>query len=69
MCRGVPRDRVVAVLASNEYAAAVRTDEQRARELGIYAVPFMVLGGRLAVPRVADVADYKRAIAQAWSTQ
>jgi predicted DsbA family dithiol-disulfide isomerase len=65
---GVPRDRVVAVLASDEYAAAVRADEQRARELGINAVPFMVLGGRLAVPGVADVADYKRAVAQAWST-
>jgi predicted DsbA family dithiol-disulfide isomerase len=44
---GVPAARAKALLAGDEYADAVRADEKLARDLGINAVPFTVLGGRL----------------------
>ena len=37
------------MLACDRYAAEVRADEARARELGISGVPFFVIGGRLGV--------------------
>jgi predicted DsbA family dithiol-disulfide isomerase len=47
---GVPATRAKALLAGDEYADAVRADKKLAREAGVTAVPFTVLGGRLAIP-------------------
>ena len=46
---GVPAARAKALLAGDEYANAVRADEKLAREAGVTAVPFTILGGRLAI--------------------
>lgn len=62
---GVPAARAEALLAGDEYADAVRADEKLAREAGITAVPFTVLGGRLAIPGAATARDYAGAISQA----
>src|ERR1700744_1794333 len=46
---GVPAARAKALLAGDEYANAVRADEKLAREAGVTAVPFTILGGGLGV--------------------
>jgi predicted DsbA family dithiol-disulfide isomerase len=64
---GIPRHRVEDVLASDEYADAVRADEAEARRIGITGVPFTVFGGRAAIPGVTSGDGYAKAIEQAWS--
>jgi predicted DsbA family dithiol-disulfide isomerase len=46
---GLDADEARAVLASDEYADAVREDEELARRIGINGVPFFVLGRRYGV--------------------
>lgn len=41
---GLDPDRAMAVLASDQFAAEVREDEEAARQLGITGVPFFVIG-------------------------
>jgi predicted DsbA family dithiol-disulfide isomerase len=65
---GVPATRAKALLAGDEYADAVRADEKLAREAGVTAVPFTVLGGRLAIPGAATASAYADAITQALTT-
>jgi len=65
---GVPAARAKALLAGDEYADAVQADEKLARELGITAVPFTVLGGRVAIPGAATASAYADAIRQALTT-
>jgi predicted DsbA family dithiol-disulfide isomerase len=40
---GLPADEVVDMLASDQFADAVRDDERTAQQLGIHAVPFFVV--------------------------
>lgn len=47
---GLDAAEVADVLASDRYAAAVRDDERRARELDITGVPCFVVDGTFAVP-------------------
>jgi predicted DsbA family dithiol-disulfide isomerase len=65
---GVPASGAKVLLAGDEYADAVRADEKLARELGVSAVPFTVLGGRLAIPGTASASAYADAITQAFTT-
>jgi predicted DsbA family dithiol-disulfide isomerase len=65
---GVPAARAKALLAGDEYANAVRADEKLAREAGLAAVPFTILGGRLAIPGAATADAYADAITQALTT-
>jgi predicted DsbA family dithiol-disulfide isomerase len=65
---GVPAARAEALLAGDEYADAVRGDEKLARAAGVTAVPFTVLGGRLAIPGTATASAYAGAINQALTT-
>ncbi|HMJ13949.1 MAG TPA: DsbA family oxidoreductase, partial [Polyangiaceae bacterium] len=46
---GLDVDRVSALLASDDFAADVRADEEQARLHDIQGVPFFVFGGRYAV--------------------
>src|SRR5690606_12209471 len=46
---GLDADRVSAILASDDFAREVRTDEAEAQRLGIHGVPFFVIGGRYAL--------------------
>jgi predicted DsbA family dithiol-disulfide isomerase len=64
---GIPRTRVEEVLASDEYADAVRADEAEAVRLGVTGVPFTVFDGRTAIPGAASIENYAYAIEQVWS--
>lgn len=66
---GLPRRRVVQVLASDEFADDVRADEAEASRIGVTGVPFAVFGGRTAITGAASCESYARAIEQAWSRQ
>jgi predicted DsbA family dithiol-disulfide isomerase len=63
---GIPATEIRAVLASDRYADAVRADHAAAVRLGARGVPFTVLGERLRIPGAVSVAEYARAIDQAW---
>jgi predicted DsbA family dithiol-disulfide isomerase len=65
---GVPAARASVLLAGDEYAGAVRADEKAAREAGITAIPFTILGGRLAIPGTGSASAYADAISQALTT-
>ena len=43
---GMDEGKVMAVLASDRYAAAVRADEQEAMERGIHGVPYFLINGK-----------------------
>jgi len=45
----LPADEVEDALATDHFAAEVRDEERRARELGIAAVPFFVIDGRYGI--------------------
>lgn len=62
---GIPSRRVAEVLAGEEYADAVRADEDEARRLGITGVPFAVVDGRFGIPGAVTVDGYTKAIEHA----
>ncbi|HTV22907.1 MAG TPA: DsbA family oxidoreductase [Polyangiaceae bacterium] len=64
---GLDAERVSAILASDEYAREVRTDEAEAHRLGIHGVPFFVVGGRYALSGAQPAELMGRALQQAWS--
>ena len=64
---GIPRNRIEEVLASDEYADAVRADEAEAMRLGVTGVPFTVFDGRTAIPGATSIENYAKAIEQAWN--
>jgi predicted DsbA family dithiol-disulfide isomerase len=55
-------------IRGDEYANAVRADKKAAREAGVTAVPFTILGGRLAIPGAATANACADAITQALTT-
>jgi predicted DsbA family dithiol-disulfide isomerase len=60
---GLDERRVAAVLASEEYADAVRADEQAAAGLGVTAVPFTVADRRLSLQGAQPVETFGDLIA------
>jgi predicted DsbA family dithiol-disulfide isomerase len=62
---GLDRQRVLAILASNEYADQVRADRDEGLELGATGVPFVVLDRRVAAPGAQKVAVYSQLLEQA----
>jgi len=64
---GLDEREVADVLASDQYADAVRADEAQARELGINGVPCFVLDGRFAVSGAQTPQVLLSALHQAWS--
>jgi predicted DsbA family dithiol-disulfide isomerase len=65
---GLDEAEARAVLASDQYAAAVRADEALARELQITGVPFFVLGqGELAVAGAQPADEMLLALRDAWT--
>jgi predicted DsbA family dithiol-disulfide isomerase len=64
---GLEAAEVRAVLEGDRYAAEVRSDEAKARSLGIQGVPFFLLGGQLAVPGAQPVETLVHALEEAWS--
>lgn len=63
---GLRESDVTDVLASDQYAAEVRADEAKARELGINGVPFFVVDGRLGVSGAQTPQILLGALTQAW---
>lgn len=62
---GLDAAQVTRVLASDEYADAVRRDIAEARELGITGVPFFVFNGKVGVSGAQDPSVFLRAFEQA----
>src|SRR5579875_891376 len=54
------------MLDSGSYADAVRADEREARRLGVTAVPFFLVGGRLAVPGAQSPEVMLQVLRRAW---
>jgi predicted DsbA family dithiol-disulfide isomerase len=63
---GVPSDEARAVLASDQFADAVRDDQARARSLGIDGVPFFVLAERYGLSGAQPAELHLEALRQAW---
>lgn len=64
---GIPADDVDAVLSSDQYADAVRADEEQARAYGITGVPFFVIDGRFGVSGAQPADAILEALNHAWS--
>ncbi|HEU4733792.1 MAG TPA: DsbA family oxidoreductase [Kofleriaceae bacterium] len=64
---GLAEAEVDDVLGGERYAAEVRADESLARELGITAVPFFVIGGKLGVSGAQPADVLVAALARGWS--
>lgn len=56
---GLKEEDVARVLATDEYAPAVRNDEQEAARLGVRGVPYIVFNNRYAVPGAVSIDDFK----------
>ncbi|EEX67998.1 DsbA family oxidoreductase [Mitsuokella multacida] len=59
---GLDSEEVSAVLASDRYAAEVRTDEQEAMERGIHGVPYFLINGKYTASGAQPTAMLKEAI-------
>ncbi|MDB4879221.1 MAG: oxidoreductase [Gemmatimonadetes bacterium] len=64
---GLDASQVRTTLAGDAYAAEVRTDESRARQLGITGVPFFVIDGRYGVSGAQSPEVLLGALEQAWA--
>ena len=64
---GLDPAEVTQVLATDEYAEAVRADEQQASQLGISGVPFFVLDGRFGVSGAQPADTFTAVLDKAWS--
>lgn len=65
---GLDPSRVAHVLDGDEFAADVRADEARARELGSTGVPYFVFDERLGVPGAQPPDVLLRLLNRAWDT-
>ncbi|HET7752950.1 MAG TPA: DsbA family oxidoreductase [Anaeromyxobacteraceae bacterium] len=64
---GLDSAEVRKLLSSDAFTAQVRADEEEAREFGIDAVPFFVLGGVYGVAGAQPVEVLHEALLQAWN--
>lgn len=59
---GVPSDRTIDLLASDDYSDEVRADERQARSIGVSGVPFAVVAGKWAIPGAVATEQYLDAL-------
>ncbi len=64
---GLPGERVREVLASDEFAADVRADQDEAAALGATGVPFFVVDRRYGISGAQPVELFEQALQQAWA--
>jgi predicted DsbA family dithiol-disulfide isomerase len=64
---GLDADEARAALAGDDYAEAVREDEQIARQIGIHGVPFFVIGRRFGVSGAQPADVLLGALERAWN--
>jgi predicted DsbA family dithiol-disulfide isomerase len=63
---GISRERADQVLASDEFAGAVRADEEQARAFGISGVPFFVIDRAYCVSGAQPAESLRAALDRAW---
>lgn len=63
---GLSADRVAAVLASEEYADAVRADVEQARAFGATGVPFFVVDRKYGVSGAQPAQAFSEVLTRAW---
>lgn len=66
---GLDEARVRAVLSGTDYADDVRSDESRARTLGISGVPFFLIDGTYGLSGAQPVAAFRSALDEVWAKQ
>jgi predicted DsbA family dithiol-disulfide isomerase len=66
---GLPADEVADLLASDQYAHAVREDEATAAGFGISAVPFFVFDRAFGVPGAQSPEILTNVLEKAWAEQ
>ena len=66
---GLEEGEVRSLLASDEYAAEVRADEEQARARGIHGVPHFLVAGRHAASGAQPVEVLLRLLRGAWSAR
>jgi predicted DsbA family dithiol-disulfide isomerase len=64
---GLPAGEVSAMLASDDYRAAVRADQRRAAAFGIQGVPFFVIDEQFGVSGAQETDVLLSALEQAWA--
>jgi predicted DsbA family dithiol-disulfide isomerase len=64
---GLDAEEARAVLASDEYTEAVRSDIEEARELGIQGVPFFVIDEKYGISGAQPTEVFKKALDQIWA--
>lgn len=62
---GLPKEEVIGVLESDQYAEEVRKDIQEARQLGVTGVPFFVLDRKYAVSGAQDTSVFTNTLRKA----
>ncbi len=62
---GIAEQEALAVLESDAYSDAVRSDEARAASLEVTGVPFFLFDEKLAITGAQAVEEFSRALAQA----
>lgn len=63
---GLNKEKVAALLASDEYTYEVRQDELEARNLGISGVPFFVLDHKFGISGAQPTEVFAEALEKAW---
>ena len=63
---GLHSDEVAAVLGGDAFALDVRSDEQRARDLGVNGVPLYLINEALKVAGAQPADAFLRSLQQAW---
>lgn len=63
---GLDTAEVAQMLASDDYAADVRADEQRAQSIGVSGVPFFLFDEKYAVSGAQPATLFQQALNQAW---
>ena len=56
---GLPKERILAMLHSDEFAAEVRADERAAAERGVRGVPFFIFPDGMTIPGAISERDFK----------
>lgn len=64
---GLEEDEAAGVLATDQYADLVRSEESAAAQLGIRGVPFFVFGGKFGVSGAQPVDALLQVLERAWS--
>ena len=66
---GLKEEDVMKTLDTDEYAPAVRKDEQDAAMLGVRGVPYIVFNNKYAVPGALSIDDFKSVIKEVFDSE